>query len=75
MLKNRRVEQLEQEVEDLHRRLAEKDEQLANQLGTIIAQKKAYESLKISYDLLLKRQQQETIKASQDGQYAETKLV
>lgn len=75
MLKNKKVEQLEQEVEDLHRRLAEKDEQLANQLGTIIAQRKAYDSLKIAYDLLLKKQQRDTTSTSENERYAETKLI
>lgn len=74
MLKNKKVEQLEQEVEDLHRRLAEKDEQLANQLGTIIAQRKAYDSLKIAYDLLLKKQQREAGAAPNDDESAEIKL-
>ena len=78
MFENKKVEKLEQEVEDLHRRLAEKDEELAKQVCVIMAQKREYESLKIAYDLLLdkQKQQQNDIQVfDNESQLADTKTL
>ena len=49
MFKSKKLEQLEQEVEDLHRRLAEKDQEIAKQKSLLLAKQRECESLQKAY--------------------------
>ena len=77
MLGSKKAERLEQEVEDLHRRLAEKDKEIANQVCVIMAQKREYESLKVAYDALLNqnRQLSACLSKSNETQLVETNTL
>lgn len=74
MFGNKKVDELQQEIEDLHRRLDEKDEQLAQKDVIIISQRKSYESLQTAYNGLLSKVRKNKALINEDSQDSDITL-